>query len=78
MVGEDFSEFHYRYPSIPSYYLFLGATEDAIIEQSRKAKKPLPGLHTSRMIPAAEPTIKTGVKAMTSAVLDLMYLEKKK
>ena len=34
--------------------------------------KPLPSLHSSRWAPLPEPTIRTGVKAMTSAVLELM------
>ena len=78
MVGEDFSEYYYRCQSASSYFFFLGTTESKKIKQSVKGKIDLPGLHTSRLAPAAEPTIKTGVKAMTSAVLDLMYLEKKK
>jgi hippurate hydrolase len=72
MGGEDFAHYRYQNPSIPSYYFFIGATAPAQIEQSRKTKIPLPGLHTSRVAPVAEPTIKTGVKAMTAAVLDLM------
>ena len=72
MGGEDFAHYQYQNPSIPSYYFFIGSTAPEQIEQSRKTKIPLPGLHTSRVAPVAEPTIKTGVKAMTSAVLDLM------
>jgi hippurate hydrolase len=72
MGGEDFAHYQYQNPSIPSYYFFIGATAPAQIEQSQKTKTPLPGLHTSRVAPVAEPTIKTGIKAMTAAVLDLM------
>ena len=72
MGGEDFAHYRYQNPSIPSYYFFIGATAPAQIEQSQKTKTPLPGLHTSRVAPVAEPTIKTGIKAMTAAVLDLM------
>ena len=32
----------------------------------------LPGLHSALFIPVPEPTLRTGVKAMTSAVLELM------
>lgn len=78
MVGEDFSEFYYQCQSASSYFFFLGATESEKIEQSKKGKIKLSELHTSGLAPAAEPAIKTGVKAMTAAVLDLMGLEKKK
>ena len=33
---------------------------------------PVPGLHSSEFAPLPEPTLRTGVKAMTSAVLDLL------
>jgi hypothetical protein len=32
----------------------------------------LPGLHSSRFAPLPEPTTRTGVEAMTVAVLELM------
>jgi hypothetical protein len=33
---------------------------------------PLPSLHSSKFAPVPEPTIRTGIITMTSAVLDLM------
>jgi len=48
------------------------------LSKSNKAERqpPLPGLHTSHVAPVAEPTIKTGIKAMTAAVMDLMQAKK--
>ena len=40
--------------------------------QKSRAAPPLPSLHSSKFAPVPEPTIRTGVIAMTSAVLDLM------
>jgi len=42
------------------------------IAASRKSGKPLPSLHSSLFEPLPEPTLRTGVKAMTTAVLELM------
>jgi hippurate hydrolase len=33
---------------------------------------PLPSLHSSRFAPDAEPAIRTGVRAMTAAALELL------
>ena len=40
--------------------------------RASKPAMPLPSLHSSLFAPLPEPTIRTGVKAMTSAVLELM------
>jgi hippurate hydrolase len=42
-----------------------------VAEHSAKGT-PLPGLHSSAFAPLPGPTIRTGVRAMTAAVLDLM------
>ena len=39
---------------------------------SKRTGEPLPSLHSSLFAPLPEPTIRTGVKAMTCAGLDLM------
>jgi hippurate hydrolase len=50
----------------------LGAVDPAKVLESEKTGKPLPPLHSSLFQPLPEPTIRTGVKAMTVAVLDLL------
>jgi hippurate hydrolase len=42
------------------------------VKQSRETGTPLPSLHSALFQPLPEPTLRTGVKAMTSALLDLM------
>ena len=73
MGGEDFSEFSLPDHSIPACNVLDRRGRSG--ESSRRARKPdnpLPSLHSSKFAPVPEPTIRTGVIAMTSAVLDLM------
>jgi hippurate hydrolase len=71
MGAEDFGRFSLD-NQIPSAMLWLGAVDPAKVEASKKSGKPLPSLHSSLFEPLPEPTLRTGVKAMTAAVLDLM------
>ncbi|PYS74355.1 MAG: amidohydrolase, partial [Acidobacteria bacterium] len=71
MASEDFGRFSLD-NQIPSCMFWLGAVEPAKVEASRKSGKPLPSLHSSLFEPLPEPTLRTGVKAMTTAVLELM------
>jgi hippurate hydrolase len=52
--------------------LRVGAIDAARIAASQKTGTPLPSLHSSLFWPIPEPTIRTGVKAMTLAVMELM------
>jgi hippurate hydrolase len=73
MGGEDFSEFSLPDHSIPAVDFHVGAVAPDKIAASKKAGAlPLPSLHSSKFAPIPEPTILTGMIAMTSAVLDLM------
>ncbi len=73
MGGEDFSEYSLPDHSIPTVDFHVGAVDPAKIAESKKpGASPLPSLHSSKFAPIPEPTIRTGVIAMTSAVLDLM------
>jgi hypothetical protein len=38
----------------------------------QRTAKPLPALHSTQFLPVLEPTLKTGVTAMTAAVLELL------
>jgi hypothetical protein len=42
------------------------------VKQSKEGGLALPSLHSPLFAPVPEPTIRTGVKAMTSAVLELL------
>jgi hippurate hydrolase len=71
MVSEDFGQLSLDH-QIPAFMFWLGAVDPAKIEASKKSGKPLPSLHSSLFEPLPEPTLRTGIKAMTSAVMDLM------
>src|SRR2546422_10008227 len=71
MGSEKFRNFRLG-NQIPSCMFWLGAVEPAKVETSKKSGKPLPSLHSSLFEPLPEPTLRTGVKAMTAAVLGLM------
>jgi hippurate hydrolase len=72
MVSEDFGRFGLDDHQIPVCMLRIGAIDPARIAKSKESGTPLPSLHSSLFWPAPEPTIRTGVKALTVAVLDLM------
>ncbi len=66
MIGEDFSRYGRTKHNIPICMFRLGA-----IEEGRK-NGPLPSLHSATFAPIPEPTVKTGVRAMVAAVLELL------
>lgn len=73
MGSEDFGFFGLEGHQIPGFYFFIGVFSPEQIVESQKNGTPLPSNHSSSFAPAnPEPTLKTGVKAMTSLVLDLM------
>jgi len=72
MGGEDFSEYTLPDHSIPAVNFHFGAVEPAKIAEYKEAGKELPTLHSSKFAPVPEPTIRTGVLAMTAAVLELL------
>jgi hippurate hydrolase len=69
MGGEDFSRFGRTPEKVPICIFWLGAVSPQRVQDGGK---PLPSLHSSIFAPIPEPTIKTGVKAMTAAALDLL------
>lgn len=71
MGGEDFSEYGRTVDRIPSFIFWLGAVNEDVYAQSVANDTALPSLHSPFFAPDAEPTIKTGVNAMTEAVLSL-------
>lgn len=72
MASEDFGLFGLEGHQIPICMFTLGAVDPIKMQEHEQTGKPLPGLHSSLWAPLPEPSIRTGVKAMTSAVLDLM------
>jgi amidohydrolase len=71
MGAEDFGYFSLD-QKIPSTMFWLGAIDPPKVKASKETGVPLPSLHSPLFAPVPEPTIRTGVKAMTAAVLELM------
>ena len=73
MAGEDFGYYGRTEHKIPLCMFWVGAVNPKHMDESRReGGKSLPSLHSSIYAPDPEPTIKTGVKAMTSAALELL------
>ena len=72
MGSEDFGVFGLEDHKIPTVMFWLGAMDPVKFAAAEKAGKSLPGAHTSRFEPLPEPTLRTGVTAMTAAAIALL------
>jgi amidohydrolase len=72
MGSEDFGQFGLEGHKIPTFMFMVGAIDTDRIAKSQRTGVPLPSLHSALFWPVPEPTIRTGVKAMTVAVIELM------
>ncbi len=74
MGGEDFGRYRTGAgsPDIPSLIFWLGAVPQAKWEAAGGDTTKLPSLHSAQWAPDPQPTIETGVAALTSAALDLL------
>jgi len=74
MACEDFGLFDLPEDPhrIPAFFLRIGASDPGKLAESQRTGIPVPGLHSALFAPVASPTIRTGVLAMSAAVLDLM------
>jgi amidohydrolase len=72
MGSEDFGRFGLDGHKIPTFMFWVGAVDPLKLVESNRTGQTLPPLHSNQYAPLPEPTIRTGVKAMTSAVIDLM------
>jgi amidohydrolase len=70
MGAEDFGLFGEG--KIPICMYWLGTIDPARIEAARAQKKDLPVLHSSKYYPDPRPSIETGIRAMTAAVVKLL------
>jgi len=66
-TSEDFSEF--AVAGVPSMMFNIGVYEPERWAAANKSGTPLPGNHSPLFAPVPKPTIETGIKAMTLAVL---------
>jgi hippurate hydrolase len=72
MVGEDFSAYGNQERQIPISMFFLGANDPEFLKEAKEKGLDIPGLHSPYFAPVPEPTIKTGIKAMTSFAMDIL------
>jgi hippurate hydrolase len=72
MASEDVGVFALPNHEIPLTYFILGAMDPVKFAAAHAAGKELPGPHTSHFEPLPEPTIRTGVTAMTSVAISLL------
>lgn len=71
MASEDFGQFGLEGHKIPTFMFSVGAIDADRIAASQSGV-PLPSLHSALFWPVPESTIRTGVTAMTVAVIELM------
>ncbi len=71
MMSEDFGYLSLD-QKIPATLFTLGAVDPAKIKAHKETGAALPSLHSALFAPLPEPTIRTGVKAMTAVALDLL------
>ena len=70
-ASEDFSAFVNQ--GVPAMFFFVGVSEpQQFMDSLKPGGKPLPFNHSPQFAPVPEPSIKTGVRAMSMAVLNVM------
>lgn len=72
MGSEDFGLLGLDAHRIPTVMFWLGAMDPAKFAAASSEGKELPGLHSNHFEPLPEPTLRTGVEAMTSAAIALL------
>ncbi len=71
-ASEDFGIFGLEGRKIPTVMFGLGAIDPVKFAAAQAQGRLLPGPHNSRFEPVPEPTLRTGVKAMTSVAIALL------
>lgn len=72
MGAEDFAEFGRTKEKVPLCLFWLGTQDPAKVAAAEASGETLPSLHSPFFLPVAEPSIRTGVTAMTAAAMGLM------
>ena len=72
MGGEDFGEYARRL-NVPGFMFNLGTAPRDAYEASQKPGGPvLPAVHSSRYAPDLEPSLRTGIRAMSALALAIL------
>jgi hippurate hydrolase len=73
MGGEDFSQYGRTEEDVPSVIFWVGAVNPEVYAASLgEGADPLPSLHSPLFAPDPEPTLRTGVEAMTAAAMSVL------
>ena len=75
MGGEDFGQFGRTEDKIPGVIFWLGAVSQEKFAEAQEKGEALPSLHSPFWAPDYEPTLKTGVEAMSAIALDILQAE---
>jgi len=71
MASEDFGAWSLPDHSVRIFCFWLGASDPTKVKESDRTGIPLPATHSPQFAPVPEPTIRTGVVAMTALALSL-------
>lgn len=69
--GEDFSKFGIQNHKVPICLFWLGTVDPKKVEAANNGGPALPSLHSPFYAPVFEPSIRTGVRGMTAAAMNL-------
>ena len=69
-ASEDYSEFVIA--GVPSFYFGIGGLDPKALAEAQANNVAVPGNHSPEFAPVPEPTIRTGVQAMSLVVLDVL------
>ncbi|HAN78885.1 MAG TPA: amidohydrolase [Bacteroidales bacterium] len=75
MASEDFSIYGNNEVKIPSTLIWLGGVPESVIKKYQTIPNQMPGLHSPYFYPDISNTIKTGIRATTSAILGMLKVE---
>ena len=76
MGGEDFSRFGRTAEDVPTLIFWTGGVDPEAMRAAREGRGPTPPAnHSPFFAPVPEPTLKTGVHAMTVGALELLQAE---
>jgi amidohydrolase len=71
-AGEDFSRYGLTAENVPLCMLWVGGADPAAHAESKRTGTPLPSNHAPTFAPVPEPTIRTGLTALSAAALELL------
>ena len=72
MASEDFALYSLDQHQIPTMIFWVGAVDPVKMKQNKENGLVLPSLHSALFAPVPEPTLRTAIKSMTAAVMELM------